>query len=147
MEILDINYLKNKTTVNLFIIPELAYTKLIPDFSHKVLCSLPELKDHNCINDNGHEFEKELDNTELAHAFEHIMMELISKNDPKMSFIEAWTSWNWKENERHTYTIDFKYTNKKVFQKALNQTLNILNKTFSRAIVTARSFEFALATN
>jgi len=113
-------------------IPEyLTNTCQIPGIKKSVLEAFPSIQHHHCHNDNGFSFEDELDNTELAHLLEHILIELISEKDINSDNIIGWTKWNWKINPYWHYEIEIGYPNKTVFLSALSETFKFMESLVS----------------
>lgn len=55
-----------------------------PDFADQLLAQLPALRTHRCDNGTARSFEMELRDTEVAHAFEHICIELLAQAHPQV---------------------------------------------------------------
>jgi hypothetical protein len=103
------------------------YTWQVPGFKKKLLKLLPGLKYHKCFNPRNLSFVDELDDTSIAHAFEHILIELISNKTKNETKIKAFTSWNWLENPDGIYQIKLHANNKKVIFESLDEAILIID--------------------
>lgn len=93
IEIKKINFLNSKTQLKLRVNPEINKTSQICGFDKKLLTLLPSLKYHICDNKDKNSFADELQDTEIAHAFEHTLLDIIGKKDSDVKVIGGYTSW------------------------------------------------------
>src|SRR5258706_8550465 len=74
-------------------------TSQLPDTKDILTTLLPGIHSSKCYNDQKLPFAKEVQNTEIGHLFEHILLEyifLIKKNQTERNIvIKGETSWNW----------------------------------------------------
>lgn len=66
-------------------------TSAYPRFVKSLLYSYPEMKRHACDNGTAKSLEMELEDTEIAHAFEHFLIEIIAAADISRSLIKGKT--------------------------------------------------------
>jgi len=77
LDIYKIEFFKKRTVIHLLIPPAIRKTSQLPGFAKTLILQLPRLKYHLCDNEQHQSFADELENTELAHAFEHTLIDLI----------------------------------------------------------------------
>lgn len=61
--------------------------------AHRVLELFPNLRNHICINGKGETFGEEIVGTELAHLFEHLIIELQGRESSVKARFTGHTSW------------------------------------------------------
>lgn len=70
---------------------------------------LPSIFLSTCYNDFNLPFRKEVENTELGHLYEHILLEYLAvlyrAKCTTLRDFEGLTSWNWKKNPRGSFVI------------------------------------------
>lgn len=81
-------------------------TGAIPGFSKRLLASLPQLRIHACDNGTHRSFAMELEDTEMAHAFEHVVVELAAQlgRHPRAEIIGK-TAWNFDVDGQGVYRV------------------------------------------
>lgn len=81
-------------------------TDTLPGFSKRLLSFLPQLRIHACHNDAHKSFSMELENTEVAHVFEHVVVELVAQlgRHPR-SEIRGKTAWNFAVDGQGVYRV------------------------------------------
>lgn len=106
---------------------KLFYTKRILDYY------LPSIYNSKCFNNGELPFKIEVQNTEVGHLFEHILLEYLCIFKIKAGFKKATymgeTRWNWKRDKRGTFKItvsSFK-KEKKFFKLALKESISLFN--------------------
>jgi len=82
-------------------------TDALPGFSKRLLSSLPQLRIHACHNGAHKSFAMELENTEIAHAFEHVAVELAAQlaKHPRAEMIGK-TAWNFSIDGQGVYRVE-----------------------------------------
>ena len=120
----------DKTVIHLHVPSHIRNTKQIEGFSQKCLSKHPHLKYHLCENDKCLSFPEELEETELAHAFEHVLLDLIGEKDKSVRKVRGFTAWDWRKFEQDTYQIHLHYTDKNVFESALKDAVESFNYLF-----------------
>lgn len=99
--------------------------------------NLPSILFSKCYNQKNYPFSKEVEDTEIGHLFEHIILEylsIIKKASGLPNYIHnGVTSWNWVEERRGVFHIsidagekDFVYF-MDALEKSLKLTLEILD--------------------
>lgn len=94
---------------------------------------LPGIFTTKCFNKNNHKFIKEVENTEIGHLFEHIILEYFSseKKAEGLKDTSCWgiTCWDWSKDQKGTYYIKIsaKSKEKEIFYKALIKSMQLLN--------------------
>lgn len=109
------------------------YTWQVPEFKERLLKSLPGLKYHKCFNPKNLSFVEELEDTSIAHAFEHVLIELIGNKMLAGNKIRAFTSWNWHETPEGIYQIKLHTRDKKILFESLDEAILILDFCISQA--------------
>jgi len=127
MKIQKINCHNRNTIICISVDPKKQKTSQLPNFSKNLLEKMPQLEHHFCDNDEKRDFIHELEDTEMAHAFEHVLLENIAINDKSAKCISATTEWNWQAGPRYYYWININYDKKDVLKKSLHQTWQLFN--------------------
>lgn len=88
----------------------------------------PRVLKSRCINTGSLPFYKEVLSTEIAHLFEHILLEYLCqekiKRGAKSVRFSGWTRWNWKKDERGVFYISITgLTDTEIFTQALARTV------------------------
>lgn len=98
---------------------------------------LPGIFSTDCFNNENLPFRLEVENTELAHLFEHILLEnlcsgLVQCSDKKV-VVNGVTTWNWKIEPMGTYhiQIDSGVMQKEIFSSALQKSTELFNQIIS----------------
>lgn len=94
---------------------------------------LPRIFRSRCFNQGHLPFEQEVQDTEMGHLFEHILLEYlcelkISRGASRAVFKgETW--WDWRISRRGTYNIDIQSFNldRKLFNEALRKAVKLFN--------------------
>lgn len=130
-KILGVEFLADETVILLHVPPHIRNTKQIAGFSDRCLSHHPHLKFHLCDNDKCQSFPEELKETELAHVFEHVLLDLIGEKDKEIRRIKGYTSWDWRKSERNTYEIHLHYTEKEIMSEALTDAISSFGQIFN----------------
>lgn len=69
-------------------------TAEVPGFAQALLSALPSLKLHRCDNDAHASLQVELGSTEPAHAFEHVVLEMLAMRRSARTGLEGATGWS-----------------------------------------------------
>jgi len=79
-----------------------------PELPARLLELLPKLALHDCENDRGRPFVAEVGDTELAHVFEHVTLELMAQaGSPRTT--RAATSWDFRRDGRGVFHVAIAY--------------------------------------
>ncbi len=76
--------------------------------AERALGLLPGLGRHVCHNDDGRSFAEELEDTEVPHLFEHVVMELMAQAGSPRS-LKGETSWDFKRDGHGIFRVSFEY--------------------------------------
>ena len=114
-------------------------TDLLPQ-THSILKeTLPTVLMTECFNDQKLPFDQEARNTEIAHLFEHILLEYlclekISDGSSSASF-SGRTHWNWIKYPKGSFfiTITIEKNDLKLLSPALEQSISLLEKILNSA--------------
>jgi hypothetical protein len=116
--------------------------------------NLPSIFSSICYNEKNFPFQKEMQNTEIGHLYEHILLEYVAqlhfKEKGDQSEFVGVTSWDWKKNPRGTFEIEINIgsKDKEILLKAMKLTDNLIGKIllpfFSEVKVTKSSLQPAL---
>jgi hypothetical protein len=92
--------------------PDRFLTSHFPHLPRQLFRMLPRLGRHNCHNDNGKSFRQECKDTEIAHLFEHLILELqLQAQQNSSDFLSGVTEWNWQVDPRGRYRVSVDYEN------------------------------------
>ena len=95
---------------------------------------LPTIYKHKCFNPLNLSFNKEVEDTEIGHLFEHIILEYLYKykteNSKSKVIFKGKTFWNWKKDQFGTFyiTINNNLEDIELFKKALNNAILLTNQ-------------------
>lgn len=95
---------------------------------------LPEIFTCECFNEKNLPFREEVKKTEIAHLFEHILIEYLCAHFiamyKKRSVVNGVTTWDWYRNPRGSFeiTIDTGIKHKELFNKALQQSVILFER-------------------
>lgn len=78
------------------------YSSQVDRLRTHLLDMLPSLREHICYNRSGLPFVEELENTELGHVFEHVMLAILERRGLCAS---GQTTWNWHRDPIGTYHV------------------------------------------
>jgi len=98
---------------------------------------LPRIFKSRCFNEGNLPFRLEVQNTEMGHLFEHILLEYLCQTKLSQGFSRAVfkgeTWWDWRISQRGTYYIDIQYAryDKKLFTEALEKTIKLFSQIIS----------------
>ena len=127
-DITTIEFKDTNTLINLQTYPESFHTSLLPGIDKHLIKHLPALKYHLCDNEFSRTFPDELKDTEIAHAFEHVLLQKIGDLDPRAKAVKGETHWDWKKSPRFSYEIDLVYRNDPVVLKAISSSIDVFRK-------------------
>jgi len=106
-------------------------TKNFPQTLDILKQSLPQIFYHQCFNDKKLSFLEEAKNTEVAHLFEHIILEYLSQSQrDKNEHLFGETNWNWYQDQPGVFKISLNFPKEKptVLVVALEHSINLLEK-------------------
>lgn len=102
-------------------------TKSFPRTLEILKKNLPSIFYSKCYNPNNFPFIKEATETEIAHLFEHILLENMSNESLSLYksrlIFKGTTYWNWHKEEKGTFWIDLN-----IGSKDINIFINALEK-------------------
>lgn len=71
---------------------------------------LPDVLSTECFNEKDLPFEEEVEDTEIAHLFEHILLQMLYSEKTRAlktkTEYNGNTKWNWKEEQQGTFHIE-----------------------------------------
>ena len=104
-----------------------------PDLAKRLLETYPHLRIHACDNGNYKSFPAELAKTEIAHAFEHIMIELLAQESDALRLdIKGQTAWNFSKDGQGVYRIRIKGFSSEDQARKISQQACIVFQDLSR---------------
>lgn len=102
---------------------------------------LPGIFSTECFNEANLPFSKEVEQTEVAHLFEHILLEYLCKlkiyYGTSSVVVNGVTTWDWYNNPmgRYQINIDTGIQDKKIFSTALNKSTKLFNKIIEQKLL------------
>ncbi|MDZ4655129.1 MAG: hypothetical protein U1F44_04570 [Coriobacteriia bacterium] len=78
------------------------------DVVRRALELLPGLKRHVCDNTQGITFAEEITDTEVAHLFEHVVIELMARSGSPRG-LKGETQWDFSRDGHGTFRVSFEY--------------------------------------
>jgi hypothetical protein len=109
------------------------YTRDFPHTTKVLQQYYPDVFYTSCFNQKNLPFAEEVKDTELAHLFEHILIQKMtdfSRHESGIIIYDGWTTWDWYENEVGTFNITISSINMDVsnFYKAIEPSIALFNK-------------------
>lgn len=112
-------------------------TLKLPEVTQILKENLPSIFSSICYNEKNFPFQKEMQNTEIGHLYEHILLEYIAQlhfkeRGDQPEFIGV-TSWDWKKNPRGTFEIEINIgvRDKEILLKSMKLTDALIGKILS----------------
>ncbi len=136
---LNINQKKLTTDIVMQLFTSRATTQHFPRTLSVLEKYLPSVLKSKCFNYNNYSFSKEVQQTEIGHLFEHILLEYLSyyKNLKGSGVVyNGVTEWNWKKDAVGTFhiNIDAGYEDKEVFNLALEKSMILISKILDKLV-------------
>lgn len=120
--------------------PECVTTSNIPCVRDSLRAKLPGIFSTKCFNYKNQSFYQEVANTELAHLFEHIILERFCELKASLGYdrftIRGNTEWNWHKNPKGTFLIKLsvKKQDRTIFYQSLKDSIQIYNHIMNTCI-------------
>lgn len=128
--------------------PDVTNTSQLPHTYKMLNEMLPTVFKSRCFNEQNYPFSVEVKKTEMAHLFEHIMLEyicqaMIANGESKVS-VSGVTDWNWKRDPIGTFhiTLHVGRNNHKAFTPAFEKSVK-----FFRTLVDQQAFPYEKQTD
>lgn len=124
---------KKQLTLSMQVDPRILYTSAFPEIQSFLQTNAPRVLRTKCFNPQKFTFAKEVLDTEMAHFFEHVLIqnlceECISSGKTSACF-RADTEWDWTKNPRGSFTITIHSpVEEKWLQPALEKTIQLTDK-------------------
>lgn len=115
VEISAITFFPRHTRITLRFYHHL-YSSQIPNLGAMLLDMLPNLREHICYNRHGLGFLEELADTELGHAFEHVILAILHQRGLSA---RGQTTWNWQRDPIGTYHVTINTGKKSLVKESL----------------------------
>lgn len=115
MEISQLVFLPRTTRFTIRF-PHRLYSSQVPRIAERLLQSLPSLAEHRCQNRNGLPFVEELEDSELGHVFEHVVLELLADRGV---YTRGQTTWNWDRDPIGTYQVTISTGKRRAVKESL----------------------------
>lgn len=130
---LDLSETKFGVRLTMALCTESLTTRFFPGTYLILSQHLPRIFKSRCFNQGNLPFCREVQDTEMGHLFEHILLEYlcelkISRGASRAIFRgETW--WDWRVSRRGTYFIDIQSfsLDKKLFNEALRKSIKLFN--------------------
>lgn len=107
---LDAHYTPKKAALIMHVPHTLLTTSLLPKTSEILTSVAPRVLTSKCFNNKNIPFCEEVKNTEIAHLFEHMLLEYLCQerinSGRKSARFSGWTSWNWKKDARGIFHVE-----------------------------------------
>ena len=92
--------------------PDVLMTSQVPNLPRHLFRLLPRMRRHTCYNDCGKKFHQECRETEIAHLFEHIILELqLQAQQEPSDILRGETAWDWHIDPKGRYHVSVDYQN------------------------------------
>lgn len=101
MEITQLTFFPRHTRITVRFRNHL-YSSQVAGLTDGLLAVLPHLAEHRCHNRHDLPFAEELNDSELGHVFEHVVLALLTRHG---IFTRGQTTWNWQRDPIGTYHV------------------------------------------
>ena len=112
-------------TVVAFAADEHLRTSALPDLPARAMTLLPGLRGHRCDNGAGLTFAQELADTEVAHLFEHVAVELMALAGSPDT-LAGRTTWDFRRDGRGVFHVLVDYDDDLIAIGALTEAVPIV---------------------
>lgn len=104
-----------------------------PGLAERLIQEYPHLRRHQCDNHTHVSFAKELATTEIPHALEHLMVELLAQESNLSRLdIKGQTAWNFKRDGAGTYRMRIKGFSSENQARRISQRACVIFQDLSR---------------
>lgn len=123
--------------LDITISPDFLYTTTLPRTAEVLEALEPRVLESKCFNYRRVPFSEEVKKTEIAHLFEHIVLEYLCQESlatgPKRVHFSGLTSWNWHRESRGVFHIKINGTKieNNVFSQALSRSIALFDTILS----------------
>lgn len=111
------------------------YSSQVDRLRAHLLDMLPSLREHICYNRSGLPFTEELENTELGHVFEHVVLAILERRGLCTS---GQTTWNWHRDPIGTYHVTISTGKKHLVKEGILVAQTILTNVLVGPVVQIR---------
>lgn len=109
-------------------------TRTLPQTYAFLQKNVPNILECQCFNDDGLPFCEEVKHTEIAHLFEHILLDQLCSQKSLVSDAEysGKTEWDWLKQPigMFTVTVESKRNEQKYLAVALNKTIQLMERLY-----------------
>jgi len=123
---------KNTSRITMKLPEALLTTEHIPNIHSFLLHNLPSIFKSTCYNPENLRFSDEVKKTEIAHLFEHMVLEylVLTNTHVRNRFYEGVTSWDWRKEEFGIFHIRLNVGKKDTFllAVALDKSCKLLSR-------------------
>ena len=145
---LQISHTQHFTSIMMILFsPQFVTTKNFPRTFALLNNLFPSVLRTRCFNEQHLPFDKEVKETEIAHLFEHIMLEYLCifklKSGYKDVRFHGVTDWDWHTEPIGTFHIKINsgYKNSIIFSQALQQSVQLMKVILSSNYLKSESFK------
>jgi hypothetical protein len=116
-------------------------TKNLPYCTEYLRETFPSVLRTQCFNEGNLKFEKEVEQTEIGHLFEHVLIDKIClsqiANGKESAECEGRTDWNWNEEKEGTFHvyIDTTDINYKIFFECIYKSVSLLEGLLATSVI------------
>lgn len=96
-----------------------------PEVAARAVGLLPGLAHHSCENDAGRSFAEELADTEVAHLFEHVALELMAEGGSPRT-LRGETTWDFERDGRGVFHVSLEYDDPRVCRRAIRAAAKVV---------------------
>lgn len=125
---------KKKTSITMDMLTPFLTTKSLENVKLFFLQNIPGILKNRCFNDANLPFEKEIEQTELGHLFEHMILEFLCREKRLLGYSNVLyngrTRWNWEKERKGIFhiAINTGTAEKEILNKALVSSVDLINK-------------------
>lgn len=135
---LEAHHTPKKTTLIMHAPHSLLSTSLMPRTAEILLAIEPRILRTKCFNSKNIPFSEEVKNTEIAHLFEHILLEYLCQerinSGRKTAQFSGLTLWNWKKDSRGIFHVEItgNKMDEDLFVRAFSRSIILIETIFAR---------------
>lgn len=141
---LSVQYNQEDTFMTMQVLLPVTTTAIFPSTKKILEKLLPSILLSTCFNEEDLPFNQEVENTEIGHLFEHILLEYLCLEKLSYGYKEAVfsgrTNWNWQKDEEGTFhiIIDSGHSDAIFFPHAIEKSAILLRGILEEVYDTSR---------
>lgn len=127
---------RNKVFLTQEVLHPACHTNCLPGTVNMLEKNIPTIFENECFNYKKVSFRKEVENTEIGHLLEHMILEnlkLLAEEKYGKGDFRGETKWNWKKDKKGKFNIviSAKEIEEEMFIRAFDKSVSLLEKIYA----------------